>query len=78
MCVCLVFFSCVSRVFADATTRDKIVKFLDEHRAEGSCTKFAMNEAAAGGHLDVVKVGGHRIQGEGREGEGGEGAEIMR
>lgn len=36
--------------------RCQIVKFLDEHRPEGGCSRFAMNGAAAGGHLEVVKV----------------------
>ncbi|CAN0433508.1 unnamed protein product, partial [Ectocarpus fasciculatus] len=33
----------------------QIVKFLEEHRREGSCTRFAMNGAAAAGNMEVVK-----------------------
>eukprot|EP00904_Undaria_pinnatifida_P001582 jgi/Undpi1/11424/HiC_scaffold_30.g13721.m1 len=32
-----------------------IVKFLQEHRPAGSCTRFAMNGAAAAGYLDIVQ-----------------------
>ncbi|CAN0167402.1 unnamed protein product, partial [Ectocarpus sp. 13 AM-2016] len=30
----------------------KIVKFLEEHRGEGNCTRFAMNGAAAAGNME--------------------------